>query len=134
MKIKNLKINPKIWAIILSAVLMTPTLSGCGKSTDTKYNTDLNRKIASVKFNKAIMFGEGTATIIDIETWFRTSDSPIVRVLPSDDLTPFATSFMDIKFVYDDGTSITAEEFARLYAGDDVVINYYDPVQQKNRK
>ena len=68
MDIKNLKVNKKVIALGMLGVLGTMTLTGCGNYAviDTKYT-----------FNKAIIFGDNTATIVEIQKW---TDDAIKKV------------------------------------------------------
>ena len=118
MKIKNLKFGSKAKAIALGSmlVLSTSVLTGCGNydAFDTNFS-----------FNKAIIFNDDKACIIDIATWADYDGEQIQLILT--DGTIILTSSFDTKLINDEKGIISAEEIAKAIAGDDIEITYLDP-------
>ena len=119
MNIKNLRINKKLVALGMLGALGTITLTGCGnyKLIDTKFT-----------FNKAIIFGDNTATIVEIQKW-TDYDGEQIQIQTKDG-TFILTSSFDTKLIDDRNSSIKAEDIARAIAGNDVVITYLDEVSK----
>ena len=112
MKIKNLKIKSKVVAMALAGTLASVTLTGCNATlVDTNYT-----------FNKAIIFGDGTATIIEIKKW-ADYDGEQFQIITNDGLVIVTSSF-DTKLINDNNSSLKAEDVARSIAGEDVHIYY----------
>lgn len=111
-KIDNAK---KVGKIMLAGVAISSTLllSGCGNYTilDTKYS-----------FNKAIIFDEDSATIIEIEKWTDYDGEQLQ--LQTKDGAYILTSSYDTKLMDDRNSDISAEDLVRSLKGDDVQINY----------
>lgn len=111
-KIDNAK---KVGKIMLAGVAISSTLllSGCGNYTilDTKYS-----------FNKAIIFDEDSATIIEIEKWTDYDGEQLQ--LQTKDGAFILTSSYDTKLMDDRNSDISAEDLVRSLKGDDVQINY----------
>ena len=84
-----------------------------------------NLKIWKMKymFNKAIIFNNSVATIVNVNNWTDYDDEQIQLVL--EDGTVLVTTTYDTKLVYEDGT-ITAEDIARAIGGKDVEITYLE--------
>lgn len=116
MKIKNLKINKKVLSLVAAGAIVL-SLSGCGNydMLDTKYD-----------FNKAIIFGENTATIVEIEKWCD-YDGEQLQLLTKDGMYIITSSF-DTKLIDDKTSKLSAEDIAISIAGEDVIINYLDEV------
>lgn len=111
-KIDNAK---KVGKIMLAGVAISSTLllSGCGNYTilDTKYT-----------YNKAIIFDEDSATIIEIEKWTDYDGEQLQ--LQTKDGAYILTSSYDTKLMDDRNSDISAEDLVRSLKGDDVQINY----------
>lgn len=104
----------KLVAVALASVLSTTTLTGCNYTLiDTK-----------MTFNKAIIFGENSVTIIEIESW-TDYDGEQLQIKTTDGAVIVTSSF-DTKLIDDRNSSITAEDLARSIMGEDVQINYLD--------
>ena len=122
MNIKNLKIQPKLVSLALAGTLASATLTGCNKNViDLKYN-----------YPQAIIFGEGTATIIEIESWRDYEDGEQIQIKIKNGPT-FLTSIIDTKLYDEEQTGITAEDFAKCIKGDDIEINYLGEEKQKTK-
>lgn len=112
MKIKNLEISPKIGAAILAGTISLTTLTGCNATiVDTKYT-----------FNKAIIFNDNTATIVEIKKW-ADYDGEQLQIITEDGLIIVTSSF-DTKLINDNDSEIKAEDIVRSILGEDAVINY----------
>lgn len=114
MKIKNLKVNKKFIALGMIGALGTMTLTGCNYTLiDLQYT-----------FNKAIIFGDHTAVIVEIQKW-TDYDGEQIQIQTKDGVFILTSSF-DTKLIDDRNSSIKAEDIARSIAGEDVVITYLD--------
>ena len=104
------------------AVSSVILLSWCGNQSfwDTKYT-----------FNKAIIFGENTATIVEVDKWNDYEGEQIQ--IKTNDGAYILTSAYDTKLIDERNSEITAEDIARSIMGDDVQINYLDDVVNKGR-
>lgn len=112
MKINKLEISKKAVALATAGVLGAVMLTGCNKQiVDIKY-----------EFNKAIIFRDGTATIIEIEKW-NDYDGEQYQIITSDGLVIITSSY-DTKLINDLNSDITAEDVARSIGGEDVEITY----------
>ena len=120
---KNFKLNKKAVIATLSTTIVLSTLTGCGNHTvfDTKYT-----------FNKAIIFGDDTATIIEIEKW-NDYDGEQFQLITKDGLVIVTSSF-DTKLINDTDTVLSAEDIAKSIKGDDVEITYLDDVAKEKQK
>ena len=114
---KNLNVRKKAVALALAGVLTTATLTGCNATViDTK-----------LTFNKAIIFGDHTATIVEIKKW-TDYDGEQLQLITKDDLIIVTSSF-DTKLINDKDSEIKAEDIAISVMGEDVKINYLDNMQ-----
>jgi len=123
MKIKNLNIKPKTVALALTGVLATTTLlTGCGNYDliDTK-----------MTFNKAIIFDDNRATIVDVKEW-GDYDGEQLQIRTEDDMYILTSSF-DTKLIDDRKSDMSAEDLARAIKGEDVEIVYLEERYQKNK-
>ena len=120
MKAKNLNIRKKAVALAATGLLATAVLTtGCNKQVlDFKY-----------KFNKAIIFHEDTATIIEIEKW-NDYEGEQFQLLTKDGLI-IVTSAYDTKLVNDEKSDLTAEDVARSIGGEDIEIRYLEKQPEK---
>lgn len=119
--IKNLNIKKKAITMALAGTLMTTTLTGCNYTlVDTKYS-----------FNKAIIFGDNSATIVEIEKW-TDYDGEQIQIKTTEGLYILTSSF-DTKLIDDSNSDISAEDLARSIMGEDVVINYLSDNSKKTR-
>ena len=121
MKIKNLNFSKncktKLVTYVLAGTITATALVGCGNMDmwDSQYT-----------FNKAIIFGENTATIVEIEQW-GDYDGEQFQIKLKDGFV-MVTSSIDTKLIDDRNSDITAEDLARSIKGEDVVIIYLDEV------
>ena len=115
MKIKNFKSTRKLAGLVLAGTISTLSLTGCGNHTefDFKYT-----------FNKAIIFDDNVATIIDIVKWCD-YEGEQYQITTKSGLV-ILTSSRDTKLFDDRKSNISAEDFARIMKNDDVIINHYD--------
>ncbi len=106
--------------IAISSVLL---LSGCGNKNilDTKYT-----------FNKAIIFDENSATIIEIESWRDYEDGEQIQLKTKDGAFILTSSF-DTKLIDDRNSEISAEDLVRALKGEEVEINYLDDIESKGK-
>lgn len=118
-KVKNIG-KASLAGVAVSSMLL---LSGCGNYTllDTKYT-----------FNKAIIFGDDCATIIEIEKWCDYDGEQLQ--LQTKDGAYILTSSFDTKLIDDRKSEISAEDLIRAIKGDDVQINYLDKKANENTK
>ena len=115
MKIKNLSISKKAIALLTAGTLAF-SLAGCNYDMiDTKYD-----------YNKAIIFGDNTATIVEVKQW-SDYDGEQIQILTNDGLYMITSSF-DTKLIDDKTSKISAEDVARSIAGENVEIKYLDEV------
>ena len=117
MKVKNLKFGSKAKAIALGATLALSTtiLTGCNYDfVDTNYS-----------FNKAIIFNENIACIIEITSWGDYDGEQLQLTL--NDGTVILTSSFDTKLINEQNSAISAEEIAKAISGEDVEITSLDP-------
>lgn len=122
MNIKNLKVNPKLISLALAGSLSAITLTGCNYNViDLKYD-----------YPQAIIFGDGTATIVEIENWKDYEDGEQIQIKIKNGPT-FLTSAFDTKLYDEEQTGITAEEFSKCIMGQDVEINYLGEENQKTK-
>ena len=121
MKIKNLKFSKncktKLAACVLAGTVSATMLTGCGNldMLDTQYT-----------FNKAIIFGDNTATIVEITQW-GDYDGEQFQIKLKNGFVMITSSF-DTKLIDDRNSDITAEDLARSIKGEDVEIIYLDEV------
>ena len=120
MKTKNLNIRKKAIALAATGLLATAVLTtGCNYDmVDMKY-----------KFNKAIIFHEDTATIIEIEKW-TDYDGEQLQLITPDGLIIVTASY-DTKLINDEKSYLTAEDVARSIGGDDIEIRYLEKQPEK---
>ena len=121
-KVKNLNIKKKAIAMAATGVLATAVLTGC------------NQQVMDVKlyFNKAIIFREDTATIVDIKYWDDYEGEQLQLITP--DGLIIVTSSYDTKLVNDEKSTLTAEDVARSIGGDDIEIRYLEKHEKGNVK
>ena len=114
---KNTK--KKIIAMALVSTLSASVLTGCGNYTvmDTKFT-----------FNKALIFGENTVTIVEIEKW-TDYDGEQLQIQTTDGAFILTSSF-DTKLIDDRNSTISAEDLARSIMGEDVEITYLDSISK----
>jgi len=122
MKIKNINIRPKLITMALAGTLATTTLVGCGNYDwiDTK-----------ITYNKAIIFDDNTATIIEIEKW-KDYDGEQFQIMTKDGAYILTSSY-DTKLIDDRKSDISAENLAIAIKGEDVEIIYLDYEVQKQK-
>ena len=116
----NKRIGKKI---LLVGILITSLLllSGCNYDLfDTKYT-----------FNKAIIFGDDCATIVEIKKWTDYDGEQLQ--IETNDGTFILTSSFDTKLIDDRKSDIKAEDIVKAIKGEDVKINYLDDVAVKKR-
>ena len=116
MKIKNIKKNNKMKKTIiitaLASTLALSTLTGCNYDfMDFHY-----------QFNKAIIFGDNTATIIEIKKWTDYDGEQLQ--IETEDGALIVTSSFDTKLINDLNSNVSAEDIAKSIKGEDVEINY----------
>ncbi len=75
-----------------------------------------------LKFNKAIIFNDNHATIIDIQKW-NDYDGEQIQLITEDGAIIVTSSF-DTKLINDENSDIKAEDIARSILGEDAEINY----------
>lgn len=115
---KNILRRKKAAAIVLASILSTTTLTGCNYTlVDTK-----------MTFNKAIIFGENSVTIVEIEKW-TDYDGEQLQIKTKDGAYILTSSF-DTKLIDDRNSTITAEDIARSIMGEDVEIKYLDEISR----
>lgn len=115
---KNILRRKKAAAIALAGILSTTTLTWCNHIlVDTK-----------MTFNKAIIFGENSVTIVEIEKW-SDYDGEQLQIKTKDGAYILTSSF-DTKLIDDRDSTITAEDIARSIMGEDVEINYLDEISR----
>lgn len=119
---KNLKINRRFAALALTGTITLSTLTGCGNYTmvDTKFT-----------YNKAIIFSENTATIVEIKKW-ADYDGEQIQLETTDGLFILTSSF-DTKLIDDRNSDTKAEDVIRAIKGDEVVITYLGKSNQKTK-
>lgn len=121
-KVKNLNIRKKAIAMATAGVLATVVLTGCNQQVmDVK-----------LKFNKAIIFRDDTATIVEIEKW-NDYDGEQLQLITPDGLV-IVTSSYDTKLINDEKSLLTAEDVARSIGGDDIEIRYLEKHEKGNVK
>lgn len=121
-KVKNLNIRKKAIAMATAGVLATVVLTGCNQQVmDVK-----------LKFNKAIIFREDTATIVDVKYW-DDYDGEQLQLITPDGLV-IVTSSYDTKLINDEKSLLTAEDVARSIGGDDIEIRYLEKHEKGNVK
>ena len=113
-KLKNLRVKEKAIAMTLAGTLATATLTGCGSATRIQ-------AMEVPSYNKAIIFGDNTATIVEIEGYLEQGGGYLITTKDGLILT---TSEIDTKLVDDSNSDIKAEDIAISVMGDDVQINY----------
>ena len=121
-KVKNLNIRKKAIAMATAGVLATVVLTGCNQQVmDVK-----------LKFNKAIIFREDTATIVDVKYW-DDYDGEQLQLITPDGLV-IVTSSYDTKLINDEKSTLKAEDVARSIGGDDIEIRYLEKHEKGNVK
>lgn len=121
-KVKNLNIKKKAIAMAATGVLATVVLTGCNQQViDVK-----------LKFNKAIIFREDTATIVDVKKW-DDYDGEQLQIITPDGLIIITSSY-DTKLINDEDSEIKAEDVARSIGGDDIEIRYLEKHEKGNAK
>ncbi len=115
MDIKNLKINQKIVVLGMLGALGSMTLTGCNNN---------HTNFGNLYYNKAIIFRENTATIIEIKNWSANSEDRIN--IETENGISILTSSYDTKLVNDSNSEFTAEDIARIIGGEEIIINYLD--------
>lgn len=121
-KVKNLDIKKKAMAMAATGVLATVVLTGCNQQViDVK-----------LKFNKAIIFREDTATIVDVKKW-DDYDGEQLQLITPDGLIIITSSY-DTKLINDEDSELKAEDVARSIGGDDIEIRYLEKHEKENVK
>lgn len=121
-KVKNLDIRKKAMAMAATGVLATVVLTGCNQQViDVK-----------LKFNKAIIFREDTATIVDVKKW-DDYDGEQLQLITPDGLIIITSSY-DTKLINDEDSELKAEDVARSIGGDDIEIRYLEKHEKENVK
>ena len=121
-KVKNLNIKNKAMAMAATGVLATVVLTGCNQQVmDVK-----------LKFNKAIIFREDTATIVEVKKW-NDYDGEQLQIITPDGLIIITSSY-DTKLINDENSEIKAEDVARSIGGDDIEIRYLEKHEKENVK
>lgn len=126
MKFNNLnkdKIKKLGSSVLITATLGTVALglSGCNATViDTK-----------MTFNKAIIFSDNNATIVEVKSW-TDYDGEQFQIKTPDGIT-IVTSSYDTKLIDDRNSKISAEDLAKCIMGEDVTINYLNDENQKTR-
>lgn len=120
---KNIIRRKKVAAIALASILSTTTLTGCNKTPSS-----LDFKMT---FNKALIFGENSVTIVEIESW-TDYDGEQLQIKTKDGAYILTSSF-DTKLIDDRDSTITAEDIARSIMGEDVEIRYLDEMSKRTR-
>lgn len=123
MKAKNLNIRKKAVALAATGLLATAVLTtGCNQQVmDFK-----------LKFNKAIIFHDDTATIVEIKKW-NDYDGEQLQLITKDGLV-IVTSSYDTKLVNDEDSTLTAEDVAISIGGDDIEIRYLEKHEKGNAR
>lgn len=111
--IKNLQLRKNAIALAIAGSLATAALTRCGNYTmlDTQYI-----------YNKAIIFSDDSATVIEIQSW-ADYDGEQLQIKTPEGLCIVTSSF-DTKLIDDRNSSISAEDFVRSILGEDATINY----------
>jgi hypothetical protein len=119
--VKNKNVRRAIMTAALFSGLSLTVLSGCNYDMlDFHY-----------QYNKAIVFGDNVATIIEINKW-TDYDGEQIQIETTDGLLLVTSSF-DTKLVNDLNSESTAEDIVRAKMGDDVEIRYYNKSKSLNR-
>lgn len=121
-KVKNLNIKKSAMTMAATGVLATVVLTGCNQQViDVK-----------LKFNKAIIFREDTATIVDVKKW-DDYDGEQLQLITPDGLIIITSSY-DTKLINDEDSELKAEDVARSIGGDDIEIRYLEKHEKENVK
>ena len=123
MKAKNLNIRKKAVALAATGLLATAVLT-----------TGCNQQVMDVKlkFNKAIIFHDDSATIVDVKYW-DDYDGEQLQLITPDGLV-IVTSSYDTKLINDEKSLLKAEDVARSIGGDDIEIRYLEKHEKGNAK
>ena len=121
-KVKKLNISKKAVALATTGVLATAVLTGC------------NQQVVDVKlyFNKAIIFHDDSAVIVDVKHW-NDYDGEQLQLITPDGLI-IVTSSYDTKLINDEKSVLKAEDVARSIGGDDIEIRYLEKHEKGNVK
>lgn len=121
-KVKNLNIKRKAVVMATTTTLAVTVLTGCNQQVmDVK-----------LKFNKAIIFHDDSATIVEIKKW-NDYDGEQLQLITEDGLVIVTSSF-DTKLINDEKSEIKAEDVARSIGGDDIEIRYLEKYEKDNVK
>ncbi|MBR5369753.1 MAG: hypothetical protein IK137_00445 [Bacilli bacterium] len=123
MKAKNLNIRKKAVALAATGLLATAVLT-----------TGCNQQVMDfeLKYNKAIIFHENTATIVEVKHW-NDYEGEQLQLITKDGLV-IVTSSYDTKLINDEKSLIKAEDVARSIGGDDIEIRYLEKHEKDNVK
>lgn len=121
-KVKKLNVRKEAVILATTGVLATAVLTGC------------NQQVVDVKlkFNKAIIFHDDSATIVEIKKW-NDYDGEQLQLITEDGLVIVTSSF-DTKLINDEKSEIKAEDVARSIGGDDIEIRYLEKYEKDNVK
>lgn len=119
---KKFNLKMKTCAAVLASGVVLTTITGCNQTVfDTEYT-----------FNKAIIFGEGTATIIEIKKW-NDYEGEQLQLITKDGMVIITSSY-DTKLINDEDTNVDVEVLVRALAGSDAEITYYDELVKTKTK
>ena len=121
-KVKKLNVRKEAVILATTGVLATAVLTGC------------NQQVVDVKlkFNKAIIFHEDTATIVEVKHWNDYEGEQLQLITP--DGLIIITSSYDTKLINDEKSLLKAEDVARSIGGDDIEIRYLEKHEKDNVK
>ena len=109
----KITINKRLLTAFCASSISMTLLTSCNQTIlDTKYT-----------FNKAIIFSENSATIVDVKQWKDYDDGEQIQIITSDDLVILTSSY-DTKLINDEESDITAEDVAYAIGGSNIEINY----------
>lgn len=121
-KVKKLNVRKEAVILATTGVLATAVLTGCNQQViDVK-----------LKFNKAIIFHENTAVIVDVKNWNDYEGEQLQLITP--DGLIIVTSSYDTKLINDEKSLLKAEDVARSIGGDDIEIRYLEKHEKDNVK
>ena len=119
---KKFNLKMKTCAAVLASGVVLTTMTGCNQTVfDTEYT-----------FNKAIIVGNGTATIVSIDKW-DDYEGEQIQLITKDGMVIITSSY-DTKLINDEDSNIDVEDFARALAGQDAEITYFDELAKTKTK
>ena len=121
-KVKNLNIKKKTITMATTGMLSVVVLAGCNRQV-----VDLK-----LKYNKAIIFHDDTATIVEVKHWDDYEGEQLQLTTP--DGLVILTSAYDTKLINDEKSEIKAEDVARSIGGEDIEIRYLEKHEEENVK